>query len=109
MRHRRARQRNGAAENGAQGLELLGVQGSTSADKVHCVCSCKACEESSTKLLHGRHVIGRQLTNGFQVAMALSGVLRGGDWDWIAGLLPRRQGGSWGGVCLGACAAATKA
>ena len=109
MGYRRASHRDGAAEDGAQGLELLGVQGSTSADEVHCISSREAGEQSSTKLLHGRHVIGCQLANGFQVAMALSGVLREGYWDWTARLLPRWQGGRWGRVCMGACAAATTA
>ena len=41
--------------------------------------------------------------------MALSGVRGRSEWNWTARLLPGWQGGSWGGMCLGACAAATAA
>ena len=106
MRHGRARQWGGAAEDGTEGLELLGVQGSASADKIHCVCSSKACEQGGAQLLHRCHVVRCELADGLQVALALARVLRKRYRDWTAGLLPRWQW-SWGGVRLGACAAAT--
>ncbi len=109
MGHSRARQWGGTVEDGAEGLELLGVQGSASADKVHCVSTCEAGKESSPELLHGCHIVRCQLTDGLQVCMALAGVLWRGDKDWIARLMPRWQRGGWGGRCLGACAATTAA
>ena len=107
--HRRARQGGGAAEDGTEGLELLGVQGSANADEVNCVSTCEAGKESSPKLVHGCHVVKRQLTNGLQVTMALAGVLRRSDRDWTARLLPRWQRGGRGRMGLGACAATTAA
>ena len=95
-----------AAKDGAQGLQLLGIQGGTSADEVHCICSGKAGEQGSAEPLHRYHIVGCQLTDGFQVALALARVLWKGHWDWAARLLPRCSWG-WGGVRLGACAAAT--
>ena len=46
--------------------------------------------------MHGSHVVRGQQANGFQVAMALAGVLWRGDKDRVARLLPRRQGRSRG-------------
>jgi hypothetical protein len=107
--HGRARQWGGAAEDGAESLELLGVQGSANTDKVDCVSTCEVGEKSSTELLHGCHIVGCQLTDGLQVTMALAGVLWRNDRDGTARLMPGRQGGGWGGRRLGACAAATAA
>ncbi len=91
MGHGRARQWGGAAEDGAQSSELLGVQGSAYAYEVNRVNAYEAGEKGGTDLLHCGHVVRRKLADGFQIAMALAGMLWRGNRDWIARLLPRRQ------------------
>ncbi len=109
MGHGGARQWGGATEDAAQRSELLGVQGSASADEVDRVSACEAGEKGGTELLHRGHVVRRKLADGLQIAMALARVLWRGDKDWTARLLPRRERGSRGGRRLGAGAAATTA
>ena len=87
--YRGAGHRDRAAKDGAQSLQLLGIQGGTSADKVHCICSSKAGEQGGAQLLHRCHVIRCKLTDGLQVTLALARVLGKGHWDWAARLLPR--------------------
>ena len=75
MGYRGAAHWDRAAKDGAQGLQLLGIQGGTNADEIYCICSGKAGEQGGAKLLHRCHIVGCQLTDGFQVALALARVL----------------------------------